>query len=264
MNKYESHQLDQILNNKTLGSSELVQLLNDYLFSIRNNKTEFINAIRLAKVKLGHFEAINSYLKELNSIMKEENKSELRDFLMSHSRNENEKIKIIFNKLYPKLRKVERVITLSRSGTVSEILKLWHQRNNNLRVVICESRPKFEGRLMAKELADKGISVELITDAMMGLIVPNVDAAIIGADIVLKNGNVVNKVGSKLLALLCREYKKPFYVVTSHSKLSKRKIFKPKKENPQEIWDRKVKNLSMSNIYFEEIEKKLITKIFTE
>jgi translation initiation factor 2B subunit (eIF-2B alpha/beta/delta family) len=99
---------------------------------------------------------------------------------------------------------------------------------------------------------------------MMGFFVPKVDVAIIGTDIVLRNGMIVNKVGSKSLALLCKEYKKPFYVVSSHSKLSKKKIFKPKKENPQEIWDRKVKNLSMSNIYFEEIEKKLITKIFTD
>ena len=117
---------------------------------------------------------------------------------------------------------------------------------------------------MAIELADIGIKVELITDAMMGFFVPKVDVAIIGTDIVLRNGMIVNKVGSKSLALLCKEYNKPFYVVTSKSKLSKKKIFKPKKENSREIWDRKVKNLSMSNIYFEEIEKQLITKIFTD
>jgi translation initiation factor 2B subunit (eIF-2B alpha/beta/delta family) len=264
MNKSKSLKLKSILNNKTLGSSELVQLLNDYLLSKRNNKIEFTSSIRLAKAKLGHFEAINLYLKEINSILKEENKGELKDFLMSHSSTENEKIETIFNKIYPKLKKMERVITLSRSRTVLEILKLWHQRNKNIKIVICESRPKFEGRSMAKELADNGISVELITDAVMSLIVPKVDVAIIGADVVLNNGNIVNKVGSKILALLCREYKKPFYVVTSHSKFTKRKIFKPKKENPREIWDRKVKKLSMSNIYFEEIEKKFITKIFTD
>jgi len=264
MNRTISHQLNHILNNKTLGSSELVQLLNGYLLSKRNNKIEFISSIRLAKAKLGHFEAINSYLKEINSILKEENKGELKDFLMSHSSAENQKIETIFNKIYPKLKKMKRVITLSRSRTVLEILKLWHQRNKNIKIVICESRPKFEGRSMAKELADNGISVELITDAVMSLIVPKVDVAIIGTDVVLKNGNVINKVGSKALALLCKEYKKPFYVVASHSKLSKKKIFKPKKENPQEIWDRRVKNLSMSNIYFEEIEKKFIAKIFTD
>jgi translation initiation factor eIF-2B subunit delta len=99
---------------------------------------------------------------------------------------------------------------------------------------------------------------------MMGLYISEIDAAIIGADAVLRNGNVINKVGSKTLALLCKDYKKPFYVVTSNSKFSKKKIFQPMKEEPQEIWKKKAKNLSISNIYFEEIEKKLITKIFTD
>jgi translation initiation factor eIF-2B subunit delta len=264
MIKMRYHQLNHILNNKTLGSSELVRFLNSYLFSIRNNKREIIKTISLSKRKLGHFEVINSYLDELNTYLYAKNKSELIVFLKRFSSKENEKIETIFNKGYPILKKMQRVITLSRSGTVLEILKLWHQKNKKLKVTVCESRPKFEGRLMAKELSAKGIKVELITDAMMGLYVPKVDAAVVGADVVLKNGNVVNKVGSKALALLCRECKKPFYVVTSKSKLSNKNIFNPKKNNPQEIWDKKVKNLSVSNIYFEEIDKKLITKIFTD
>ncbi len=264
MNKKNSHRLNHFLNNKSFGSSELVRLLNDYLISILNNNTQIIKTIRLAKTKLGHFEAINSYLNKINSFLKKESKDELRDFLMSFSSKENEKFEAIFDKVIPKLEKVKRVITLSRSGTVLSISKLLHQKNKYLRVVVCESRPKLEGRLFAKDLAQNGIKVEFITDAMMALYVPKIDAALIGADIVLKNGNVINKVGSKSLALLCREYKKPFYVVTSHSKFSRRKIFKAKKEKSQEIWDKKVKNLSIINIYFEEIEKKLITKIFTD
>ena len=264
MNKMRSHQLNHILNNKTLGSSELVRFLNSYLFSIRNNKREIIKTISLSKRKLGHFEAVNSYLNELDNYLCGSSKSELIDFLKRFSSKENEKIEAIFNKVYPILKKMQSVITLSRSGTVLAVLKLWHQKNKNLIVIVCESRPKLEGRLMAEELAANGIKVELITDAMMGLFALKINAAIIGADVILKNGNVVNKVGSKTLALLCREYKKPFYVVTSKSKLSNKKIFKPKKNNPQEIWDKKVKNLSISNIYFEEIDKKLITKIFTD
>jgi len=264
MNRKKSHQLNHILNNKTLGSSELVRQLNGYLFSIRNNKTEIIKIIRLAKSKLGHFEVVNSYLNELNSCLNGKSKSELVDFLKRFSSKENKKLEAIFDRVHPKLKKVKRVITLSRSGTVLGILKLLHQKNKNLRVVVCESRPKQEGRLIAKELAANGIKVELITDAMMALYVPKIDAAIIGADIVLKNGNVINKVGSKALALLCKEYNKPIYVVTSLSKLSKKKVFKSKKESLQEVWDSKVKKISVSNIYFEEIEKKFVTKIFTE
>ena len=260
----KSHQLNHILNNKTLGSSELVQLLNNYLLSIRDNIPAIIKAARIVKTKLGHFEAVNSYLDEMSSVIKVKDKKELLEFFEEYSINENQKAKIIFNRIYPRLKQIQNVITLSRSGTVLAVLKLWHQKNENLKVVVCESRPKFEGRLTVKELSEVGIKVELITDAMMGLYVPKIDAAIIGADLVLNNGNVVNKVGSKTLAILCKEYKKSFYVVTSKSKLSKKKIFKAKKEEPREIWDKKVKNLSICNIYFEEIEKKLITKIFTD
>lgn len=264
MNKANSHQLSHILDNKTFGSSELVQLLNNYLLSISDNKHEIIKTIKLTKTKLGHFEAVNSYLNSLYAVLKENNQSAAINFLKRYSSKENEKIEIIFNSVYPVLREMQCVITLSRSGTLIGILKLWHQKNNKLKVVVCESRPKFEGRLMAEELADSGVNVELITDAMMGLYIPKIDAAIIGSDAVLKNGNVVNKVGSKALGILCKEYKKPFYVVTSKSKFSKKNNFKAKREKPDEIWDKKLKNLSISNIYFEEIEKKLITKIFTD
>ncbi|MCW8803963.1 MAG: hypothetical protein OQK57_06155, partial [Ignavibacteriaceae bacterium] len=108
------------------------------------------------------------------------------------------------------------------------------------------------------------IDTELITDAMMGLYVSQVEAAIIGADMIFKNGNVANKVGGKALALLCKEHKIPFFVVTTRSKFSNKNNFKPKKENPVEIWDKKIKHLSISNTYFEEVDKKLITRIFTD
>jgi translation initiation factor 2B subunit (eIF-2B alpha/beta/delta family) len=260
----KSYQLNHILNNKTLGSSELVQLLNNYLLSISDNIPVIIKTARIVKTKLGHFETVNSYLDEMSSVIKVKEKKELLEFFKEYSINENQKAKIIFNRIYPRLKEIPNVITLSRSGTVLAVLKLLHQKNKKIKVVVCESRPKFEGRLTVKELSEVGIKVELITDAMMGLYVPKIDAAIIGADVVLNNGNLVNKVGSRALGILCKEYKKPFYVVTSKSKLSKKKIFKAKKEKPQEIWDKKLRNLRIHNFYFEELEKKLITKIFTD
>jgi translation initiation factor 2B subunit (eIF-2B alpha/beta/delta family) len=262
MNRLKSYKLDRILNNKTSGSSELVQILNSYFLSIHMNKLEILRSIRLVKARLGHFEEINSYIKQVQTELVSE--PGLLIFLRSHSIQQKEKVEIIFKKIYSHSKDLNGVITLSRSGTVLTILKLLHQKNKKLRVVVCESRPKLEGRLIAKELAANGIKVELITDAMLGLFIPKVNAAIIGADVVLNNGNIVNKVGSKALALLCREYKKPLFVVTAKSKLSKKKSFKQKKENPKEVWDKNVKNLSISNIYFEEIEKKFITKIFME
>jgi translation initiation factor 2B subunit (eIF-2B alpha/beta/delta family) len=258
----KSKSLDVILNNKTLGSSELVEMLNNYLLSANISNYEIPEIIRLVKSKLEHFQVVNKYLGELESHSK--SKTSLNKFLKDHSIKQKEKIDKIFNNIYPNLKRIKSIITISRSGTLLGILKLWQQKNKQLRIIICESRPKFEGKLMAKELAEIGIKTLLITDAMMGLYVIQVDAAFIGADVVLKNGNVINKTGSKSLALFCKEYRKPFFVITTQDKISSKNTFKPKYENSAEIIDKKIKNLSVSNIYFEEIEKKYITKIFSD
>lgn len=256
----KSRQLERILNNKTLGSSELVVQLNDYFLSIHKKKTEVLQCIPAIEEKLWHFEAVIFYLKQLKSASQSENK--LLIFLESHSSRQKDEVEMIFKKFYPHLKKISSIITLSRSGTVFEILKLWQQKNKNIRVVVCESRPNFEGRLMAQALASAGIRTELITDAMIAIYSRKVDAAIIGADAILRNGNVVNKVGSKSLALLCKEYEKPFFVVSTKSKISSSSKFLPEEEDTTEVFNKKIKNLSVSNIYFEEIEKKFITKIF--
>jgi translation initiation factor eIF-2B subunit delta len=235
--------------------------LNDYFLSIHKKKTEVLQSIPAIEENLGHFEAVNFYLKQLKSASPSENK--LLKFLEGHSSSQKDEVEMIFKKFYPHLKKISRIITLSRSGTVFEILKLWHQKNKSISVVVCESRPKFEGRLMAQALASAGIRTELITDAMIAIYSRKVDAAIIGADAILKNGNVVNKVGSKSLALLCKEYEKPFFVVSTKSKISSSNKFQPENEDTKEVFNKKIKNLSVSNIYFEEIEKKSITKIFT-
>jgi len=262
MTNVNSKSLNVILNNKTSGSSELVEMLNNYLLSAKINNYEIPGIIRLVKSKLEHFQVVNKYLGELESHSK--SKISLNKFLKDHSIKQKEKIDKIFRIIYPNLKRIKSIITISRSGTLLGVLKLWHQKNKHFRVVICESRPKLEGNLMAKELASFGIKTLLITDAMMGLFFSQVDAVIIGADIVLKKGSVINKVGSKSLALLCKEFNKPFYVITTKEKLSNKNKFKPKNENPKEILNKTKKNLSVRNIYFEEIETKYIRKIFTD
>jgi len=247
-----------------LGSTELTKLLNKYVYSIRKDRSRIIKTIKIVNDRLSHFEEIKSYLNDLNVLLKNNNENDLIDFIKGYSIKEKQRLEIIFNRIYPSMEKMRNVITLSRSGTVLGVLKLWSKKNKNIKVVVSESRPNYEGRLTARELANAGINVELITDAMMGIYVPEVDSAIVGADVILKNGNTVNKSGSRFLALLCKEYKRPFFVVTTKSKFSTLNKFKPGKENPKEVYERKLKKLTVSNIYFEEVEKKLITKIFTD
>ncbi len=117
---------------------------------------------------------------------------------------------------------------------------------------------------MAKELLKCGIKVDMITDAMAGIFVPKADAVIIGADVVLNNLNVINKTGSLALALLCKHYKKPYYVLAGKSKFVNKKRHETIEESYDKIWKYVHPNLTTTNIPFEEIDKRLITEIISE
>jgi len=264
LNNIQRNKLDKIIKDKTAGSSEIVNKVNTFFRGNVNHLEVIEESIPILKNRLNHFAAVNTYLKRINKIIKLDDQQMMNDFLTSFADAEKNKYEIIFNKITKKAKHINSIITISKSGTLKEVFKLWKQKNKNLKVVICESRPGNEGKLFARELLNLGIKVELISDAMTALYVPQVDAAIIGTDEILKNDNVVNKVGSKALALLCKDNKKPFYVVTTKSKFSGRTKFSVQKADPSKLWNYKSEGLTVSNIYFEEIEKKLVTEIITD
>ena len=186
------------------------------------------------------------------------------EYLRNYQQEEDLIINTIFSKIYKKLPSAKTLLTISKSGTLINVIKLWQKKKKNLKIIITESRPANEGKLMAKELLKHGLKVEMITDAMTGIFVPKADAVIVGADVVLNNGNVINKTGSLALALFCKHYKKPFYVLATKSKFVNKKRHKINEENSDRIWKYFHPNLITTNIPFEEIDKGLITKIISE
>ncbi|MFC7202748.1 NUDIX domain-containing protein [Haloferax namakaokahaiae] len=111
---------------------------------------------------------------------------------------------------------VQRVATLSRSGTVLATL-----RGARPAVFISESHPGGEGKEVAEALANDGLEVTLTTDAAgPGLVLDGaVDAVLFGADSVLATGDVVNKVGSVPLALAAARASIPVYAVCARDKI---------------------------------------------
>jgi methylthioribose-1-phosphate isomerase len=83
------------------------------------------------------------------------------------------------------------------------------------RVFACETRPYLQGaRLTTWELARDGIPTTLIADSSAGHLMARgeVDAVIVGADRIARNGDVANKIGTYSLAVLARENGLPFFV----------------------------------------------------
>jgi translation initiation factor 2B subunit (eIF-2B alpha/beta/delta family) len=113
----------------------------------------------------------------------------------------------------------KRVLTLSRSATVRAALLA--AQPGPVSVLVAESRPGGEGRGVAEELAASGFGVTLLPDAALAaaLAAPGADVVVVGADAVLPDGSVVNKTGTRLLAVAAREQGIPCYAIAAADKI---------------------------------------------
>jgi methylthioribose-1-phosphate isomerase len=107
-------------------------------------------------------------------------------------------------------------------GTALGIVRsLWHEGKLE-RVYVDETRPLLQGsRLTAWELQRDGIPYTLIADSMAASFMQrhSVDAIIVGADRIARNGDTANKIGTYGLAVLARAHGIPFIVAAPRSTL---------------------------------------------
>jgi methylthioribose-1-phosphate isomerase len=100
-------------------------------------------------------------------------------------------------------------------GTALGVIRSAVEVGKKISVIADETRPFLQGaRLTAWEMVREQIPVTLITDNMAGFIMAKggVDAVIVGADRVAANGDVANKVGTYMVAVLAQRHNIPFYV----------------------------------------------------
>jgi methylthioribose-1-phosphate isomerase len=100
-------------------------------------------------------------------------------------------------------------------GTALGVIRAATAEGKRIRVYADETRPFLQGaRLTVWELDKEGIPVVLITDSMAGWFMRRgeVQAVIVGADRIARNGDTANKIGTYSLAVLAKENNVPFYV----------------------------------------------------
>lgn len=101
-------------------------------------------------------------------------------------------------------------------GTALGLIRRAHELGKRVHVLVDETRPRLQGaRLTAWELQQLGISYEVIADNMSGYYIRKGDVQLVlfGADRVAANGDVVNKIGSYMLALAAHHNHVPVYSV---------------------------------------------------
>jgi len=100
-------------------------------------------------------------------------------------------------------------------GTALGVIRGAVDQGKHVSVIADETRPYLQGaRLTAWELMQDDIPVTLITDNMSGHIMKKggVHAVVVGSDRIAANGDVANKIGTYMVAVLARRHGIPFYV----------------------------------------------------
>lgn len=169
---------------------------------------------------------------------------------------------------------LEGVMTHCHSSTVENVCEGVNERRGEkgFSVVATETRPRFQGRITAKNLLEAGLDVKMVVDsAVTSFLVGDwdvpTDVVFIGCDEIAVNGDTVNKVGSYSVALSAYYAGKPVYVVGTLLKLDPSTIYdRPRIEmrSGSEVWEDAPEGLQIINPAFEIIPASFITGFVTE
>jgi methylthioribose-1-phosphate isomerase len=100
-------------------------------------------------------------------------------------------------------------------GTALGVIRSAVEAGKRISVIADETRPFLQGaRLTAWEMVQENIPVTVITDNMSGHLMSQgqIDAIVVGTDRVAANGDVANKIGTYMVAVLAKRHNIPFYV----------------------------------------------------
>ena len=175
----------------------------------------------------------------------------------NYLRNMDKRVENIASKL---IKKNSKIFTHCHSSTVIGALKLV---NVKFSVNNTETRPLYQGRKTANELAKMGIKLNHYVDSAAEDAIKNSNIILLGADYINSEGNVYNKIGSYAISELAKKHKTPLFIITNSWKYSSKKL-KIENRDSKEIWDVANKNITIKNPAFDIIPNKNIKGIVSE
>jgi methylthioribose-1-phosphate isomerase len=161
-------------------------------------------------------------------------------------------------------------------GTALGVVRGAVNQGKKVSVIADETRPYLQGaRLTAWELLQDDIPVTLITDNMSGHIMKQgkVHAVVVGSDRIAANGDVANKIGTYMVAVLAQKHGIPFYVAAPLSTVDMNcatgEEIPIEERNIREITHVQdiqlaPEGISVSNYAFDVTPNELVTAIITE
>jgi len=160
------------------------------------------------------------------------------------------------------------ILTHCHSSTVTYLLKKARRAGKEFEVICTETRPVFQGKITAREMLNLDVKTTFIIDSAIRYFMNQVDMILVGADAITSEGNVINKIGTSMVALTAQEARIPFYVVSELLKFDPATMYgdyeKIEERSPIEIWRGAPKKLIVRNPAFDVTRRDFIHGIVCE
>jgi ribose 1,5-bisphosphate isomerase len=160
------------------------------------------------------------------------------------------------------------ILTICNSDTVVRILKAAKSQGKGFKVFACETRPRYQGHITAKELSAAGLDVTLIVDSAANFTMrqKGVTKVFVGADTVYASGQVINKIGTSQVAQMAHALGLAVYVCTETLKFYPYSVHgatvEIEERDTKEVAD--IKGVNVFNPAFDITDPHSITGIITE
>ncbi len=160
------------------------------------------------------------------------------------------------------------VFTHCHSSAVVGIMKKAKEEGRKFSVFCTETRPLFQGRKTAKEMASIGIPVTMWVDSGARMALRDSDIFLFGADAITSEGKVVNKIGTEMFAEVAGKYDTETFCCTDSWKYDPMTVFGRRepieRRDSREVWKDAPKGVEIMNLAFERVDPKLVTAIISE
>ena len=256
------------------GASELIQKalkVFKVLLFLTENEEEDIRAPTIEICKLiiearpsmaPIINTVGFIIHDLDRITKQTLSNKLKELERENSRRYGELEKSFKSFISSFNKKSLGIMLISYSSTLIGLLL--KAANPNHKLYILESRPLYEGQRVVELLSEK-YECHLIIDAAMGAFMDKIDLVLLGVDSVLRDGAIVNKIGSYPLACIARANDKDVYAVCDSFKYNLNSLYGKdiiiEEKNPEEVasFSSKNSNIHVHNYYFDITPQKYLS-----
>lgn len=158
------------------------------------------------------------------------------------------------------------VLTYSNSATVTAVLHHARAEGHLDRVLLSEARPAYDGRPLARSLAEIGVAVDYSTDMGLFAKLPEADVVVLGADAVFPM-YFLNKIGTHALAELAQVRNVPCFVLCAANKFlptAATGFLRISKHSGDEVWPAAAPGVRVHNHYFEQVPLSFLNGVVSD